>query len=68
LRGVKPEYINKGVAAVFFNKLMQAYIDNGIKTAISSYVPETENVAIQIFGDYNIRQHLRWRIYIKHFE
>ncbi len=68
LQGVKPEYINKGVAAVFFNKLMQAYIDNGIKTAISSHALETNKAAIQIFDDYNTRQHLRRRIYIKHFE
>ncbi len=66
LQGVKPDYIKKGVAAVFYNKLMQAYIDNGIKTAITSHILEDNKNSHQMFDAYDTRQHLRRRIYIKH--
>ncbi len=65
LQGVKPDYIKKGVAAVFFNELMQAYIDNGVKTAITSHALESNKSATQIFSAYDTRQHLRRRAYIK---
>ncbi|MCF6364861.1 MAG: N-acetyltransferase [Bacteroidales bacterium] len=65
LQGVRPDYIKKGVAAVFFNELMQAYIDNGIKTAITSHALENNSAATQIFSVYNSRQHIRRRAYIK---
>jgi GNAT superfamily N-acetyltransferase len=66
LQGVKPHYQKKGVAAVFYNKLMQAYIDNGIKTAISSHVLEGNKQSIQMFVSYDSRQHLRRRVYKKY--
>ncbi len=66
LQGVKPDYIKKGVAAIFYNKLMQAYIDNGIKTAITSHILEGNKNSHQMFDAYETRQHLRRRIYIKH--
>ena len=68
LQGVKPEYIKKGVVSVFYAELMQAYIDNGIKTAISSHLLEDNFNSHLMFKDYDTRQHLRRRIYIKHFE
>ena len=67
LQGVKPDYIKKGVAAIFYNKLMQAYIDNGIKTAITSHILEGNKNSHQMFDAYETRQHLRRRIYVKHF-
>ena len=66
LQGVKPDYIKKGVAAVFYNKLMQAYIDNGVTTAITSHILEGNKNSHQMFDAYENRQHLRRRIYIKH--
>jgi len=66
LQGVKPDYIKKGVAAIFYNKLMQAYIDNGVKTAITSHILENNKNSHQMFDAYQTRQHLRRRIYIKH--
>ncbi len=66
LQGVKPDYIKKGVAAIFYNKLMQAYIDNGVKTAITSHILEENVNSHQMFDAYETRQHLRRRIYIKH--
>jgi len=67
LQGVKPDYIKKGVAAIFYNKLMQAYIDNGVKTAITSHILEENKNSHQMFDAYETRQHLRRRIYVKHF-
>ena len=65
LQGVKPEYQNKGVPAIFFSEMMQAYIDNGVKTAISSHALETNESAYLMFKDYEHRQHLRRRSYAK---
>lgn len=67
LQGVKPDYIKKGVAAIFYYKLMQAYIDSGIKTAITSHILEGNKNSHQMFDAYKTRQHLRRRIYVKHF-
>ncbi len=66
LQGVKPDYIKKGVAAIFYNKLMQAYIDNGVKVAITSHILEGNKNSHQMFDAYQTRQHLRRRIYIRH--
>ena len=66
LQGVKPEYKNKGVPAIFFSEMMQAYIDSGIKTAISSHALENNESAFLMFKDYEHKQHLRRRSYIKH--
>lgn len=66
LQGVKPEYQNKGVPAIFFAELMQAYIDSGVKTAISSHALENNQSAFLMFKNYEHRQHLRRRSYAKH--
>jgi len=65
LQGVKTDYIKKGVAAIFYNKLMQAYIDNGVEIAITSHILEDNNNSHQMFDSYETRQHLRRRIYIR---
>jgi hypothetical protein len=66
LQGVKPMYHTKGIPAIFFNEMMQAYIDNGVKTAISSHALETNTGSLLLFKDYEYRQHLRRRCFIKH--
>ncbi len=65
LQGVKPEYQNKGIPAIFFSEMMQAYINNGVKTAISSHALETNHSAYLMFDDYEHRQHLRRRSYAR---
>lgn len=65
LQGVKPAYQNKGVPAVFIAEQLQAYIDNGIETAISSHVLENNQKSYMLFQDYEHRQHLRRRSYAK---
>ncbi len=67
LQGVKKDYRKKGVVSIFYNKMMQAYIDNGIKIAITSHILEDNKDSHQLFDAYDTRQHLRRRIYIKHF-
>lgn len=68
LQGVKPEYKNKGVPAIFFSEMMQAYIDSGVKTAISSHALENNQSAFLMFNDYESRQHLRRRSYAKQLD
>ena len=65
LQGVKPEYQNKGIPAIFFTEMTQAFIDAGIKTAISSHALENNSSAFQMFKHYPNRQHLRRRSYAK---
>lgn len=65
LQGVNPKYKNKGLPAVFYEQLMQSYIDNGITKAISSHALETNTGAFLIFNDFEHRNHLRRRCYVK---
>jgi ribosomal protein S18 acetylase RimI-like enzyme len=65
LQGVKPQYQNKGIPSIFFAEMMQAYIDNNIKTAISSHALENNPAAYLMFQDFEHRQHLRRRSYCK---
>lgn len=65
LQGVLPEYIKKGVASVFYSEMMQAYIDNGVTTAITSHILEINKNSHQMFDAYETRQHLRRRAYVK---
>ena len=65
LQAVKPEYFNKGIPAIFFNEMTQAYIDDGIKYAISSHALEENKSAFLMFDDFDNRQHLKRRSYTK---
>ncbi len=68
LQGVLPKYIKKGVIAIFYNEIMQAYIDNGITTAVTSHILELNKDSHQMFDTYETRQHIRRRAYIKKIE
>lgn len=65
LQAVRPEYINKGIPAIFFNEMTQVYIDEGIKYAISSHALEDNKSAFLMFDDFDNQQHLRRRSYAK---
>ncbi|NPA44680.1 MAG: GNAT family N-acetyltransferase [Chlorobi bacterium] len=65
LQAVKPSYKKKGVAAVFYSKLIQAYIDTGVKTAITGHILEDNKSSFQMFEAYDSKQFLRRRVYIK---
>lgn len=63
LQGVMKKYINKGLPAIFFAELMQAFIDNGVKTAVSSHALEKNVSAYLMFDDFISRNHLRRRCF-----
>lgn len=66
IQAVKDEYKTKGVPAMFYARIMQALIDNGIKTAISSAVLEENKDSLLMFTNgYEKRQHMRRRAYSK---
>ena len=67
LHAVKPEYFNKGVPALFYEDMTATCIKEGVKTAITSHILEDNKPSIQMFNPYETRQHLRRRIYIRHF-
>ncbi|NTW31280.1 MAG: hypothetical protein HGB12_01370 [Bacteroidetes bacterium] len=67
MQGVKNDYKLKGVPAIFYAHMMQNFIDNGVKTAISSNVLEQNKSSFLMFTNgYEVRQHIRRRIYTKH--
>ena len=68
LIGIRPDYQGKGVHAIFFNEMTQAYIDHGIKLAISSPQLANNSDALKLWKHYEYREHIRRRCFIKHFE
>jgi hypothetical protein len=67
LQAVKDDYKNKGVPALFYAQIMQAFIDNGVKTAISSHtLEENKNALLMFTNGYESRQHMRRRSYMKY--
>ncbi|HNW89677.1 MAG TPA: N-acetyltransferase [Bacteroidales bacterium] len=66
IQAVKNEYKTKGVPALFYAQIMQAFIDNGITRAISSSVLESNKDSLLMFTNGNEkRQHMRRRSYTK---
>ncbi len=67
LHAVHPDYQGKGVPAVFYEKMTQACIDNGVTKAITSHILEDNKPSLQMFKNFKHRQHMRRRIYAKEF-
>ncbi len=65
LNGVRPDYQGKGVHSIYYTELMQAYIDRGIKIAVSNPQMEENTSALQLWKHYEHRTHLRRRCYNK---
>ena len=65
LHAVLPEYNGKGIPSIFYEHMTQACIDNGVKTAITSHILETNKPSLQMFNSFDTRQHLRRRVYTK---
>lgn len=65
LIGVHPDYQNKGITAVIFEKLIQVFIAQGIKTVESNPEQEENNEVQSLWKDYQSRQHKRRRVYFK---
>lgn len=67
LLGVHPDYHGKGVAALFFYEMHKAYIDFGIKKAISSPQLEDNSKALSIWKNFPGRKNVLRRVWVKHF-
>ncbi|MBN1199554.1 MAG: hypothetical protein JXA23_09400 [Bacteroidales bacterium] len=68
LLGVHPNYHGKGVAALFFYELHKAYLDFGIKKAISSPQLEDNSKALSIWKNFPGKKNVLRRVWVKHFE
>lgn len=67
LNGVRPDYHSKGVNALYYNEMHRAYIKHGIKKAVTNPQLEDNAKALTIWKNFNGRQHLTRRCWIKHF-
>jgi len=67
LNGVRPDYHAKGVNALYYNEMHKAYIKYGIKKAVTNPQLEDNAKALTIWKNFNGRQHLTRRCWIKHF-
>ncbi len=65
LQAVRPDYQNKGITAIIYSETMQAFIDNGIKIAITGVQLEDNLSAQLLFDSYENRLHLKRRCFIK---
>ncbi len=68
LTGTVPEYQQKGVIALVYYHLMKEYIHAGVKYAISGPQLESNITALSIWKNFEHRQHLRRRCWIKKIE
>ena len=67
LNGVRPDYHSKGVNALYYNEMHKAYIAHGIKKAITNPQLEENAKALTIWKNFDGRQHLTRRCWIRHF-
>ncbi|MEI7663162.1 MAG: hypothetical protein WCK34_13225 [Bacteroidota bacterium] len=67
LNGVRPDYHGKGVNSLYYNEMHRAYINYGIKKAITSPQLEDNAKALTIWKNFNGRQHLTRRCWKKEF-
>ncbi|MEI7500296.1 MAG: hypothetical protein WCK84_07570 [Bacteroidota bacterium] len=67
LNGVRPDYHAKGVNALYYNEMHRAYLKHGIKKAVTNPQLEDNAKALTIWKNFNGRQHLTRRCWIKHF-
>jgi hypothetical protein len=67
LNGVRPDFHGKGVNSLYYNEMHKAYIRNHITKAITNPQLEDNAKALTIWKNFNGRQHLTRRCWIKHF-
>jgi hypothetical protein len=67
MNGVRPDYHGKGINAIYFNELHKAYINAKITKAVTNPQLEDNAKALTIWKNFNGRQHLTRRCWIKHF-
>ncbi|MCX6281079.1 MAG: GNAT family N-acetyltransferase [Bacteroidetes bacterium] len=67
LVGVHPDYQGKGAAALVWRDLHRAYLKYGIKKAYSNPQLEDNTKALSIWKNFNGKQTIRRRCWVKHF-
>ncbi len=67
INGVRPDYQGKGINAIYYNEMQKAYIKNHIAKAITNPQLEDNAKALTIWKNFDGRQHLTRRCWIKHF-
>jgi GNAT superfamily N-acetyltransferase len=67
INGVHPDYHGKGVNSLYYNELIKAYMKGGIKKAVSNPQLEDNAKALTVWKNFNGRQHLTRRCWIRHF-
>lgn len=67
LVGIRPDYQGKGVLALIFLELHKAYLKHGIRKAVASPQLEENARAVTIWKNYEGRQHIRRRCFIRHW-
>ncbi len=65
INGVAPEYHNKGVPAVYFNYMLSNFIKNKVKFALSNPQLEENSKALNLWQNYEHKQHITRRCYQK---
>jgi len=68
LVGVRPDYQGKGVLALIYHDLHKAYLEHGVRKAVTSPQLEENLKAVTIWKNYVGRQHIRRRCWVKHWE
>ncbi len=67
MNGVRPDYQARGVNALYYNELHRAYIKHGIRKAVTNPQLESNSKALTIWKNFDGRQHLTRRCWIRHF-
>ena len=65
LNGVLPEYHGKGVHTLYYSTLTKAFIKGGFKYAITSSQLEENAKALNVWKQFDARQHMTRRCFIK---
>lgn len=65
LNGVHPDWQKRGIHALYYTKMTQAYIDNGFKYAITNPQLESNTNAVRIWRNYDQEPYIRRRCYSK---
>lgn len=67
LNAVRPDFHGKGINALYYNEMHKAYIRNHITRAVTMPQLEDNAKALTIWKNFNGRQHITRRCWIKHF-
>ena len=67
LNGVRPDFQGKGMNALYYNEMHKAYLQHGIKKAVTSPQLEDNAKALTIWKNFKGRQHMTRRCWKIHF-